>query len=92
MIGGSNDLVTQPAGDPARALQQFLIVMGIRYLMALSYLFLVDIEPHQQEGKGIVEGISIKYHGSTSGSWLEAALKRTMADKLTARSASMASL
>ena len=46
MIGGSNDLVTQPAGDPARALQQFLIVMGIRYLMALSYLFLVDVEPH----------------------------------------------
>ena len=61
----------------------FLIVIGIGYLMALSYLFLVDIEPHQQAGKGIVEGISIKYHGSTSGSWLEAALKRTMADKLT---------
>jgi len=92
MIGGSNDLVTQSTSDPARALQQFLIVMGIRYLMASSYLFLVDIEPHQQAGKGIVEGISIKYHGSTSGSWLEAALKRTMADKLTARSASMASL
>ena len=24
----------------------FLIVVGIGYLMALSYLFLVDVEPH----------------------------------------------
>src|SRR5262245_63944248 len=61
----------------------FLIVIGIGYLMALSYLFLVDIEPHHQEGQGPVEGISEKYHGSTSGTRLEAALKGTMADKLT---------
>jgi hypothetical protein len=32
----------------------------------------------------LVEGISEKYHGSTSGSRLEAALTGTMADKLTA--------
>jgi len=62
----------------------FLIVIGIGYLMALSYLFLVDVEPHQQAGQGVVEGISEKYHGSTSGTRLEAALKGTMADKLTA--------
>jgi hypothetical protein len=61
----------------------FLIVVGIGYLMALSYLFLVDVEPHQQAGQGVVEGISEKYHGSTSGTRLEAALKGTMADKLT---------
>ena len=61
----------------------FLIVIGIGYLMALSYLFLVDVEPHQQAGQGLVEGISEKYHGSTSGTRLEAALKGTMADKLT---------
>jgi hypothetical protein len=60
----------------------FLIVVGIGYLMALSYLFLVDIEPHHQEGQGPVEGISAKYHGSTD-TRLEAALKGTMADKLT---------
>jgi len=30
----------------------FLIVIGIGYLIALSYLFLVDIEPHHQEGQG----------------------------------------
>jgi hypothetical protein len=62
----------------------FLIVIGIGYLMALSYLFLVDIEPHHEEGQGPVEGISAKYHGSTSGTRLEAALTGTMADKLTA--------
>jgi len=63
----------------------FLIVMGIGYLMALSYLFLVDVEPHQQAGQGVVEGISEKYHGSTSGTRLDAALTGTMADKLTAQ-------
>jgi hypothetical protein len=62
----------------------FLIVIGIGYLSALSYLFLVDVEPHQQAGQGVVEGISAKYHGSTSGTRLEAALSGTMADKLTA--------
>jgi hypothetical protein len=61
----------------------FLIVIGIGYLSALSYLFLVDVEPHREAGKGMVEGISAKYHGSTSGTRLEAALKGTMADKLT---------
>ena len=33
----------------------FLIVIGIGYLMALSYLFLVDVEPHQQAGEGVVQ-------------------------------------
>jgi hypothetical protein len=62
----------------------FLIVIGIGYLTALSYLFLVDVEPHREAGHELVEGISAKYHGSTSGTRLEAALTGTMADKLTA--------
>src|SRR5262245_66401069 len=62
----------------------FLIVIGIGYLSALCYLFLVDVEPHREAGQGLVEGISAKYHGSTSGTRLEAALTGTMADKLTA--------
>src|SRR5262245_7533334 len=62
----------------------FLIVIGIVYVSARSYLFLVAVEPHQQTGQGLVEGISAKYHGSTSGTRLEAALTGTMADKLTA--------
>ena len=61
----------------------FLIMIGMGYLTALSYLFLVDVEPHRKQGQRVVEGISEKYHGSTSGTRLEAALKGTMADKLT---------
>jgi hypothetical protein len=62
----------------------FLIVIGIGYLTALSYLFLVDVEPHRVQGQGVVEGISAKYHGSTSGTRLEVALRGTMADRVTA--------
>jgi hypothetical protein len=61
----------------------FLIIIGIGYLSALSYLFLVDVEPSRKEGQRVVDGISEKYHGSTSGTRLEASLKGTMADKLT---------
>src|SRR5712692_8371116 len=62
----------------------FLIVTGIGYLTALSYLFLVDVEPHRRMGQGLVEGISTKYHGSVSGTRLEAALMGTMADRISA--------
>jgi hypothetical protein len=62
----------------------FLIMIGIGYLMALSYLFLVDVKPGRDAGERAVESISEKYHGSTSGTRLEAALKGTMADRLTA--------
>jgi hypothetical protein len=61
----------------------FLIIIGIGYLTALSYLFLVDVEPHEKLGQGVAEGISIKYHGSPTGTRLEAALRGSMADKLT---------
>ena len=60
----------------------FLVIIGIGYLTALSYLFLVDVEPHQKMGEGVVEGISTKYHGSLKGTRLEAALMGSMADKL----------
>jgi hypothetical protein len=59
----------------------FLIVIGIGYLTALSYLFMVDVQPSRQAGERLVEGLSEKYHGSTSGTRLESALKGTMADK-----------
>jgi hypothetical protein len=62
----------------------FLIMIGIGYLMALSYLFLVDVKPGRDVGERAVESISGKYHGSTSGTRLESALKGTMADRLTA--------
>lgn len=60
----------------------FLLMMGIGYVTALSYLFLVDVEPHQQMGMGLVAGISMKYHGATRGTRLETALRGVMADKI----------
>jgi len=59
----------------------FLIVIGIGYLTALSYLFMIDVAPSRQAGERLVEGLNEKYHGSTSGTRLESALKGTMADK-----------
>jgi hypothetical protein len=60
----------------------FLLMIGIGYLMALSYLFLVDVEPHQQMGMGLVAGIAMKYHGTPGGSRLESALRGVMADRI----------
>lgn len=60
----------------------FLLLMGIGYLMALSYLFLVDVEPHQKMGMGLVAGIDMNYHGTSGGTRLEAALRGVMADRI----------
>ncbi len=60
----------------------FLILIGVGYLMALSYMFLVDVDPHQKMGMGLIEGIEMKYHGTASGSRLLAALQGVMSDKL----------
>src|SRR3954449_7267100 len=62
----------------------FLVIIGVGYLIALSYLFLVDVEPHQKMGQGMVEGISAKYHGSATSTRLEAALMGNMADRISA--------
>lgn len=60
----------------------FLVLIGIGYLMALFYMFLVDVDPHQKMGMGLVTGVEMKYHGSAGSSRLEAALQGVMADKL----------
>jgi hypothetical protein len=61
----------------------FLILIGVGYLMALSYMYLVVIEPHQQMGQGLVAGISDEYHGMPKGKTLiESALMGPMADKI----------
>ena len=49
----------------------FLATIGIGYLTALFYLFLVDVDPHQKMGMGVAEGISMKYHGQQGNTRLE---------------------
>jgi hypothetical protein len=61
----------------------FLILIGVGYLMALSLMYLVVVEPHQQMGEGLVAGISDQYHGlAKGGSLLETALNGPMASKI----------
>jgi hypothetical protein len=56
----------------------FLVTIGIGYIAAIAYLFLIDIQPHRQKAEGVVEGIAEKYHGSTSATRIEAALRGAM--------------
>ena len=60
----------------------FLILIGTAYLMALSYMFLSIIEPHQRMGMGLIAGIEMKYHGSPDSSRLESALRGPMAGNI----------
>ena len=68
---------------PMRALFTcFLLTIGIGYIMALFYLFFVDIVPHQKMGMNVVEGISMKYGGEQGRTRLESALRGGMSDRL----------
>src|SRR5690242_991358 len=62
----------------------FMILIGSAYLMALSYMFLAIIEPHQKMGMGLVRGIEVKYHGDPTSSRIEAALRGSMASNIKA--------
>ena len=62
----------------------FLIIIGVGYLAAITYLFLVDVEPHREMAMGLVDGITMKYRGSTAGTRLEAALRGPMAGRIDA--------
>ncbi len=62
----------------------FLITIGLGYIFALSYLFLLDIRPHQDEDIGLIQGTIIKYYGAQSETRMEAALKGSMAAMITA--------
>jgi mono/diheme cytochrome c family protein len=61
----------------------FLITIGIGYLFAILYLYLIDIEPHTKKGVGMVQSVIIKYYGQRTGTRLEAALEGAMGENLT---------
>lgn len=61
----------------------FLLTIGIGYLAALFYLYLEDVDPHKRMGMGLVEGITMKYHGVRGNTHLESALRGIMANKIT---------
>ncbi|MEW6324635.1 MAG: hypothetical protein AB1515_04545 [Nitrospirota bacterium] len=61
----------------------FLLTIGIGYLFAALYLFLIDVEPHARQGMGMVQAVIIKYYGQRAGTKLEAALDGTMGEFVT---------
>lgn len=61
----------------------FLLSIGIGYLMAILYLFLIEIEPHAKQGVGMVQAVIIKYYGQRGATRLEGALGGSMGDNLT---------
>lgn len=58
----------------------FLLTMGIAYLFALAYLYLIDVEPHTKHGMGLVAAVIMKYYGQRDTTKLEAALRGPMAE------------
>jgi len=64
----------------------FLLTIGIGYLFAVLYLFLIDVEPHARKGMGTVQAVIMKYYGQHGGTRLEAALNGAMGEKLTSAS------
>lgn len=62
----------------------FLLTIGLGYLTALFFLFLVDVDPHLKMGMTAADGIAMKYHGQRGNTRLEGALRGSMSDKLPA--------
>lgn len=61
----------------------FLLSIGIGYLMAVLYLFLIEIEPHSKDGTGMVQAVIIKYYGQRGVTRLEGTLEGSMGENLT---------
>ena len=60
-----------------------LLTIGIGYLFAITYLYLIEIEPHTEQGHGLVSAVVGKYYGKKEGTRLGAALKGAMGDNIT---------
>lgn len=60
----------------------FLVTVGLGYLLAMTYLFLLEVEPHRKMGMNVVQATIVKYYGNRGNTRLEAALNGSMADKI----------
>jgi len=70
---------------PLRVLASFfLLTIGVGYLFAVAYLYLLDVEPHRKHGMGLVSDVIVKYYGTREASKLAAALTGPMAGYVTA--------
>jgi len=61
----------------------FLITIGVGYLFAITYLYLMDLEPHTKHGDSVLESVILKFYGNRGTSKLEAALNGIMSVHIT---------
>ena len=86
-----NDLGQSMSGYSLRTLSlpmrtlfsAFLVSIGIGYITALSYMYLVDMVPHRDMGMSMIEGITHKYRGSRGNTHLELSVRGAMGANLT---------
>lgn len=62
----------------------FLLTIGIAYIFALLYLYLLDVEPHREVGMGLLQATIHKYYGKRGDTRLEKTIRGTMGERLTA--------
>lgn len=61
----------------------FLMTMGLGYFFAMTYLYLIDVEPHSKHGMGLVASVIMKYYGQRDTTKLEAVLRGPMGEYVT---------
>ena len=62
----------------------FILTIGVAYIFALMYLYLLDVEPHRDVGMGLLQTTIHKYYGNRGDTRLEKAIRGTMGERLTA--------
>ena len=61
-----------------------LLTIGPGYFFAITYLFLMNVQPHVQQGHGVVQAVMEKYYGARETTALEASLEEGgMGEELT---------
>jgi len=60
----------------------FLLTMGIGYIFAVLYLYLLDVEPQAKQNIRFVQAVIAKYYGQRGSTRLEAAIEGSMKDHL----------
>lgn len=69
---------------PVKALfSAYLLTIGTGYLIAVLYLFLIDVEPHRKMGMDVLQGTIHKYYGRRGDTRLEGVLRGSMGVYLT---------
>ena len=58
----------------------FLVTIGVAYLFAIVYLYMMDVQPQTAQGYGLLKDVVTKYYGNRGTSRLEGALNGGMAE------------